>query len=369
MVASHRAAAAVALAGALTAASAAPALSEPREQPRPELHAQPLNRLSRIHALETAQHPIKQHHLSEVAGDLNRSTRSGCGAPKGGFCWNAGDTNTSKWVPQGITHGDSGWLASWHSGKNEPKQSRVTLVDNARQKYRHVVLADPGKGPHADFEPVPAHAGGIAQVGHYLYVADSGKGVRVFDLNHVWKADGGKSDGRYTLKNGKIHAAGYAWVLPQVGSYTAVREPSKACQAGKNPFFSSVSLDRKSGRLVSGEFCRDGRGSLARWGLRPDGLLDTQGRSAQAAEWYSVPFTSMQGVATRGDAVAATTSNGSHPGVWRTTSLAGKHNGETLGNGKSRRMGPRSPEDVTFAGGHYWTLTEHQGARYVFPSG
>jgi hypothetical protein len=55
---------------------------------------------------------------------------------------------------------------------------------------------------------VAAHAGGIAWVGRYLYVADSGKGVRVFDLDHVWKADSGPHDNRYTRTNGPVHDAG-----------------------------------------------------------------------------------------------------------------------------------------------------------------
>lgn len=292
--------------------------------------------------------------------------------PSKGFCWDKADTATSKWTPQGLTTGTAGghqaWTVSWHDRGND--QARVTFVDGAHRKYRHVVLADPGKKSDADFKPVAAHAGGIAWVGHYLYVADSGKGVRVFDLNHIWKADGGPRDNRYTLTNGRVHAAGYEYVLPQVGSYTAPDPPSAACQPGRNPFFSSISYDRTSHRLVSGEYCDDqGRGRLVRWPLAAGGLLDNADHeTVQSAEWYFTEQKYMQGAATRGDEAVSTSSHGASAlGTWHPMDLSGKHDGQTLHGKNDHPTAAPGPEDITFTGGHFWTLTEHPDERFVFP--
>lgn len=381
-------------AAATTAALATPVLAAPTAEnsPTPELKARPDNRRDQIQRLEKAHPAINAHPVSEVLGDLNRHTRTPAECaryvppaspsppapdplppirshphPDKGFCWNSGDMATKKWVPQGITQSAQGWLVSWHNKNNS--QSRITLVDNAHKTYRHIVLVDTAG---SNLGPVGTHAGGIAWVGHYLYVADSGNGLRVFDLNHVWKADGGKKDSGYRVENGKVHAAGYKYALPQVGSYTAVHKPGakNPCDKSKNPFFSSVSVDQKSNKLVSGEYCgtKNDVGRLARWSLGRDGLLDTSGGAARASDWYFTAQHTMQGVATRGDEVRATTSHKSRPGVWHSMSLAGKHNGDTLkDSGRGKRTAVRSPEDITFAGGNYWTLSEYRGARYVFP--
>src|SRR5699024_6945236 len=140
-------------------------------------------------------------------------------------------------------------------------------------------------------------------VGDYLYVADSGKGVRVFDLNHIWKANGGKADGKYYMKDGEIHASGYGYVLPQVGSYTAKTKPTGPCKKAQNPYFSSVSADLGAQRLVSGEYCGEsGSGRVVTWPLvskgENKGLLKQSDSTVRSTKTYSSGLNHMQGIAT-----------------------------------------------------------------------
>lgn len=397
MAPARQVAAAVLMASAMTASLAVPAQAAPEKTVQPALNANPTNRAGRIQGLESGKNGLKAHRLSDVLSDLNRKTRKPAqcphyvpGPPSGpvpspaiplhpnkGFCWDGPDTQTSKWRPQGLTHGSSGWLASWYTTKGK-HQSRITLVNNSHTKYRHIALVDPGRQPHANFKPVNTHAGGIAQVGHYLYVADSGHGLRVFDLNHIWKADGGKRDDEYTLKNGKIHAAGYAYVLPQIGSYTAVREPNKyeSCDKDKNPYFSSISYDENHKRLVSGEFCNKPKGGdkgkngrLSLWQLGKDGQLGKRGETVHPKRWFITTLDSMQGVAVHGDTALATYSKGpDERGRWVPMKLAGKGNGNALHAGRSYKTAGAGPEDVTYVDNRYWTLTEYPKQRWVFPN-
>jgi hypothetical protein len=65
----------------------------------------------------------------------------------------------------------------------------VSFVDYARPvrpRYRHVLLVEPyrDRAGNPSFRAVPVHAGGIAWYGHYLYVADTYAGFRVFDTRH-----------------------------------------------------------------------------------------------------------------------------------------------------------------------------------------
>ena len=285
---------------------------------------------------------------------------------------------------------------SWHSRedtKKNPGQSRITLVNNSRTEYRHIVLVDPGSKPHANFKRVSSHVGGIAQVGHYLYVADSGRGLRVFDLNHIWKTDDTKQDDNYTLKNGKFHAAGYSYALPQIGSYQSPQEvkTSDSCRKDKNPHFSSVSYDEKSNQLVTGEYCnefknksgekvRHHNGRLSLWKLgtgRDRDLLGEPGKTVHPRSWYITPLDRMQGVAVHGDTALATESNGSHRrGRWVPLKLKGngcdehasKDKGCVLHAGRSYKTAGAGPEDVTYVNGRYWTVTEHRKQRWVFPN-
>ena len=109
-------------------------------------------------------------------------------------------------------------------------------------KYRHVLLVD------RNLKPITTHAGGIAWYGHYLYVAETHVGLRVFDMQHILKAS----------------IEGYAYALPQAGTFRTTSELT----------FSFVSVDRATPSLLTGEYVAGKAGGrLVQWTLGPDGLL------------------------------------------------------------------------------------------------
>lgn len=130
------------------------------------------------------------------------------------------DFATTKWVPQGLTstadadisgkwEGKDAWVASWHNKGDT--SVRVTFVDRSNSnKYRHVLLVEPdGKD---NFAAVPIHAGGILWYKNKLYVPDTNRGVRVFDLDNIWNVEAGSKVGK---DGDKYTAQDYAYVIPQ----------------------------------------------------------------------------------------------------------------------------------------------------------
>lgn len=79
---------------------------------------------------------------------------------------------------------------SWHDKRTEPKKGvRITFLEPNARKYRHVLLVYPytnSKGnPSYEIVGRPQggiNAGGVLWYGNYLYVADTTRGVRVFDM-------------------------------------------------------------------------------------------------------------------------------------------------------------------------------------------
>lgn len=131
------------------------------------------------------------------------------------------DFETSKWVPQGITHSADGdasgtfegrdaWIVSWHN--EDDTSARVTFVDRETNMYRHVLLVYPSE--EDNFEEVGIHAGGMTWFGNTLWVVDTSIGFRVFDLSNIWKVDIGDSVGKNS--DGTYTAANYAFVIPQI---------------------------------------------------------------------------------------------------------------------------------------------------------
>jgi hypothetical protein len=167
----------------------------------------------------------KNVSVSDVLDSSNRALTSskppiGNGKPTVHLAWNSGDANTPKWLPQGITssadadpsgkwEGREAWIVSWH--QDDDSNARVSFVDRATGKYRHVYLVRPDG---ESFGPVGVHAGGIVWYQQWLYVVDTSVGVRVFDLENLWEVSigeglGKQSDGSYVAEN-------YRYVLPQI---------------------------------------------------------------------------------------------------------------------------------------------------------
>src|ERR1044072_1654396 len=79
-----------------------------------------------------------------------------------------------------------------------------------------------GDATNPDFKDIPIHAGGVSWYGDYLYVADTGHGMRVFDMRKILKTNtGGTADQIGRQSNGVYYAHNYGYVLPQIGTITS----------------------------------------------------------------------------------------------------------------------------------------------------
>ncbi|MFC7486802.1 hypothetical protein ACOCJ7_11225 [Knoellia sp. CPCC 206453] len=219
--------------------------------------------------------------IDGVAADANREGRTGedCKSvlPEvtTKYCWQSDDNNTNQWWAQGVTstydaYGSTGvtpdgrklLVASWYDkdqDTEEPddginKGARISVLDRANAKYRHVLLAVPdGTATSPTFRIANTHAGGLAWYGRYLYVADT-DGIRVFDMGRIWRANTNieESIGKTAAGYG---AYGYKYVVPQVHRY-----------AGQDTFrYSSVAVDRTTSpdTLVATEYRTPGDTSQA----------------------------------------------------------------------------------------------------------
>lgn len=249
--------------------------------------------------------------IADVLGDLNRTgSRITAGAVPGdppgvqqAFAWQSGDMSVAYWIPQGITGSGDGIagtgrvgdrnvvLVSWYySPANDPgstaqKGVRIAIVDVTNPddiRYRFALLAEPRTiDGRADYVSVPIHAGGIAWVGDYLYVVDTGTGFRVFDLTRILRVSAAEDLMGYSA--GTYYAHGYAYVIPQIGTLA----DDTACNAR----FSFVSLDRTTTppSLLSGEYdAASIAGRLYRWPLAADGRpqLVEGARLVPDGAWY-----------------------------------------------------------------------------------
>ncbi len=193
------------------------------------------------------------------------------------------------WIPQGLTssadavaQGTLGGhevllVASYYKKESDPgstveKGVRIAVVDVSVSPpmYRFALLVDPVAGQIPDLAPIAIHAGGIVWFEDYLYVADTSRGFRVFDLKHIFQVGTAADTLGYDAATQTYQAHQYKYVIPQVDLY----KHASAC----GPIFSFVALDRSTTppSLVSGEYCNgttacggalDGR--LFRWPLDP----------------------------------------------------------------------------------------------------
>ncbi|KAF7554612.1 hypothetical protein G7Z17_g2777 [Cylindrodendrum hubeiense] len=272
------------------------------------------------------------------------------------------DQNTSKWVPQGITstadalgagtyEGKNGWVVSWH--RDDDKSARVTFVNRSDDSYRHVLLVY----PHAedDFEEVPVHAGGIMWYGNTLWVVDTWKGIRVFDMDNIWHVESG--DGVGKKSNGGYSAAGYKYVLPQIRSYKWT--PSFDFR------FSFISLDRTTtpDSLLVGEYQTSDDDPIRMVKFELDyetRKLKADGTTAKGSWAYCFGIERVQGAVQADGKIYLSRSNGQSDGdIW------GWIPGKTAHQNKG--FVPSSPEDLSYdsRGKKLYGLTEAAGGRYI----
>jgi hypothetical protein len=298
-----------------------------------------------------------------------------------------------EWIPQGVTtvadaQADGLWgdreaiLVSWYDDAHEPKKGvRVTFLDPSTNKYRHVLLAYPYI--RANGEPAyeivgrpegGIHAGGILWYGNHLYVADTRRGIRVFDMRYIF--DLANSPGGGTMGD----AFGYRYVMPQVGAWVNAAgpdndDPGTTCSGAGAPKFSYVSLDRSAtpDQLITGEYCSTGdNGRVARWpldGVTGELLPNPVDGRVRAADAYRLAADQIQGaVSYAGTWYLNRSTSRDTGGAWRPGQLiVARPEGGELRATAVRPAGV-GPEDLSFwpARDELWSLTEHAPNRMLY---
>lgn len=332
------------------------------------------------------------------------------------LCWDAGDSGTAEWIPQGITgvsdaQADELWgtrkplVTSWYD-KAGDRGVRLSFLDPETavtgdpdgRRYRHVLLVEPyyNSYGHISYKAVNVHAGGIAWYKYYLYVTDTLKGLRVFDMRSILDLnpdrdaavddttlDGLKSNVRDETKIGRqsnvYYSHTYRYVMPQVSSYKFVSTQGNSsagtCVATGAPKASYISIDRSdtaAPALIMGEYCDsdDTYTEKGRVGALPiddaTGLLKAAGGVVGATSAYYLPRDLTQGAARYDGMYYFNRSWTNHSGSLRRANVSGGRLVDFGGN-ITNAVGP---EDLSFehaqsapagTGTQYlWSLTEHR---------
>jgi hypothetical protein len=337
------------------------------------------------------------------------------------FCFDPADSGTSgghvEWTPQGMTtvadaQEDQLWgaaqplVVSWYNDDSaQVKGSRITFIDPYTGAYQHVLLAypflnDSGNASYMslrtkqDSSGKSLHAGGIAWYGNYLYVADTRRGFRVFDMRYIFDLEAAGDKGDTTDKteigrqDGVFYGHGYRYVMPEVAAWTSeggeVDDPT-VCTAGGSPHFSFVGVDRTGAdHLTSGEYCNgaaddDLTGRVATWPLDGDSgqpLLDGDG-NWRAGTAFRLPVSNVQGAVSHGDTWYLSRSHGDdvpdqndNSDLLKTAAPGGVSTG-VLGPPQRVPAGIGS-EDLSYwpgwadSGDVLFTVTEHPRHRMVY---
>jgi len=333
--------------------------------------------------------------IQQLLDEANREATHGCSSPAltnvsgvvDRWCFNSGDNSTEEWYPQGITgtgdaQADDLWgskraiLVSWY---HNTKGVRISFLDPETGKYRHVLLVEPYTNSYGNpsYRAVNIHAGGIVWYGNYLYVVDTTKGFRVFDMRYVFDLEA-SSNGNTTNKDlvgrhdGVYYGYSFRYVMPQVGAWTLPGSTASSCEPSGPPRFSFVGLDRSTvpDSLITGEYCNPPNpendptlyGRMARWPLDSStGQLKTSSDGkVNASEAYRLPNAHAQG------ALALN-------GTWYASTSAGETaNGKLYqglpGETPTSRTAGIGPEDLYYwpSRNQLWTFTEHPGKRVLY---
>ena len=237
----------------------------------------------------------------------------------------------------------------------DPNSVRISFVDAKTNKYRHALLVY----PHAadDFKEVGVHAGGIVWYGNTLWVVDTSKGIRVFDMDNIWRVDTGDSVGKRS--DGTYTAQGYKYVIPQVMWYE---------WTGDFDFrFSFISLDRTTtpDSILVGEYQPDSNEKPVRMvqydvDYKKRRLVVNEDNLASGTWAYCVNVDRMQGAVQVDGTIYISRSNGETTFGDIFTWTPG---GKAVDTGNT----PAGPEDLTYdkRTKEIFTVTEHPGTRYI----
>ena len=339
-------------------------------------------------------HPsVQAASYADILSDLNRKGTEvdwviGVQCFAKGYKFNSGDNWVEHWWPQGfsgsatgqspnsaLVEGHNVQLISWYHKPDEDgstdvdKGMRLSFVrrtdfDNIR--YRNILMVEPvlAEDGTPTFKPVVGHAGGIVWYKNLLYVADTSKGFRVFDMNHMMAVKTGDNDliGYQPGKN-EYHAFNYAYVLPMVNRYKLCEE---SCCARFS--FCSIDMSVSPPRIVAGEYTdTNSNGRVHSWKIEEQtGWLNLDpGQDTATADALFYPAAiRMQGATTYNGIMYVSSSNPKTnwpqtPGTLYVTAD---------GNEPIKRGYPALPEDLhhNHFTGHLWTVTEFPGHRYVF---
>jgi hypothetical protein len=326
---------------------------------------------------------VAVHTVMDNANHDRTAITDSLGLPgyTGGFKFDAGDNGDCANYPQGITtsrdaigtansgnyDGHQLILVSWYTKDGcdgAQSRSRITLVDwdaTYPNKYRKVLLVEPtGTAATPNFKDIPIHAGGVSWYGDYLYVADTGRGMRVFDMTKILKTNTGGTAGQIGRQpDGTYFAHNYAYVLPQIGTVTA------STTSGTSLAWSTISLDRVSGSMVMTEYtCASGCTSFpnrapraARFPFAPGAT--TFAATTTASQALQLPWFKLNGVASHNGRWWFMSSGAKQLYYW--TPSAGSHTYAWVGGGESISYW----EDTTNPD-LLWSLQETVGHRNVF---
>jgi hypothetical protein len=323
------------------------------------------------------------HTVMENANHDRTALPSSFSVPglSGGFRFDSGDNSDCANYPQGITtsrdavgtanggnyDGHQLVLVSWYTKDGcdgDQARSRITLADwdsTYPNKYRKILLVEPtGTAATPDFKDIPIHAGGVSWYGDYLYVADTGRGMRVFDMRKILQTNsGGTADQIGRQSSGVYYAHNYAYVLPQVGTITS------KTTSGTNLAWSSISLDRVSKSIVMTEYtcqsgCTDYPNRAPRAIRYPFASgATTFAASTTASQALQLPWYKLNGVASHNGRWWFNSSGQKQLYYW--TPATGSATYSWVGSGESISYW----EDATNAD-LLWTLQEGAGSRNVF---
>ncbi|NYH77538.1 hypothetical protein FHR84_000852 [Actinopolyspora biskrensis] len=339
------------------------------------------------------------------------------------MCFNSGDNSTMLWYPQGVStiadaQDDKHWgaenqpvLVSWYDsskkdgvddGEDElEKGVRVSFMDPHTGRYRHVLLVYPTINSYDNpsymsvrykqtGEGTSLHGGGIVWYGNHLYVADTGRGFRVFDMRHIYDlgaASNGSTQDRSRIgrRSGTYHGHGYRYVMPQVASWTVTAPKGEKCTSDDQAMsFSYAGLDRSGlDHMLAGEYCKKSEevpGRVAAWPIA--GATDEDGEQItdtgyrwQADAAHELPYSNIQGAVRFHERWYLSQSRGNDAaGLLYQTDRASASD-EVL---RPREVQPAAvgPEDLSHweegrggtTLGNIWTVAEHPNRRMVYAS-
>jgi hypothetical protein len=304
-----------------------------------------------------------------------------------GFKWNSGDEETTDWRPQGITGFTWGTknylLVTWYAVgpddiagvENKYKGVRIALVDITNMSnitYRLALLVQNKANAtnpalydtpattftqRDSFIPVTMHAGGVAYYNQKIYIADTGLGLRVFDLNNFIAAE--PDPGKVTIgkeSNGDLKAFDYGYILPQSGYYKMTNaKPFSFVSLGEG----STTADK---RLWTGQYQTPGTvAQLFGYPISASGVVTGPPTVIDPKDDTGLAVLNMQGAYRAGNKTIMTkTGNSSYEGS--TARLVKYTDGAA---NSTRYRWPHGAEDLYLdSSGLLWNLTEYETAKY-----